>query len=152
MSTTMDRDLMYAEDLHPGQRFQFGSWTMTEDEIVAFARAWDPQPIHVDRGAADAGPFGGVIASGLHTLGVYQRLMIDALGGRLASKAGRELRFRLLRPVRPGVTLTGAAEMTEIRPRPDRGDAVLCWSAWLTAGDERVFEIDGEAIVFLRPA
>jgi acyl dehydratase len=152
MSVAMnDADLMYAEDLTPGQQFPFGSWTVTEEEIIAFGTAWDPQPIHVDRQAAGAGPFGGVIASGLHTLGIYQRLMIEALGGRLAGKAGRELRFRLLRPVRPGATLTGAAELTDIRPRPERGDAVLCWTAWLNHGDQRVFEIDGEAIIFLRP-
>jgi acyl dehydratase len=152
MSLTMDRDdLIYAEDLTPGQQFAFGKWPVTEDEIIAYATAWDPQPIHVDPDAAATGPFGGVIASGLHTLGIYQRLLWEALGGRLASKAGKELRFRLLRPVRPGSTLTGAAEMRTITPRPERGDAVLHWTAWLMDGEQRVFEIDGEAIIFLRP-
>jgi acyl dehydratase len=150
MTSTVD-GLIYAEDLTPGQQFGFGTWTVTEEDIVAYATAWDPQPIHVDREAAAAGPFGGVIASGIHTLGIYQRLLWAALGGRLASKAGRELTFRLLRPVRPGATLTGAAQMREIRPRPERGDAVLRWAAWLTNGDDRVFELDGEAIIFLRP-
>jgi acyl dehydratase len=153
MSVAMnDADMIYAEDLTPGQQFLFGSWTVTEDEIIAYGTAWDPQPIHVDREAAAAGPFGGVIASGLHTLGIYQRLLWEAMGGRLASKAGRELRFRLLRPVRPGTTLTGAAEMQTITPRPERGDAVLHWTAWLVDTEQRVFEIDGEAIIFLRPS
>jgi hypothetical protein len=69
--------MIYAEDLHVGQEFEFGSMTLSEQDILDFARQWDPLRIHTDVAYAKEGPFGQVIASGLHTLAVYQRMMVD---------------------------------------------------------------------------
>lgn len=60
--------MLYAEDLIVGQRFEFGSYTIGEEEILRFARQYDPVPIHIDKEAAASGPFGGLIASGFNTL------------------------------------------------------------------------------------
>src|ERR1700758_1916646 len=116
---------MYAEDITVGQRFPFGDHTVTREEILSFAREWDPLYLHVDEAAAAAGPFGGLIASGIHTLPVYLRLAAPAGWLHTAMVAGRSLReIRFPRPVRPGTTLTGHLEWREVRPRPS-GDAIV---------------------------
>ena len=59
--------MRYWEDFRPGEVSEVGSVTVGEDEIVAFARQYDPQPFHIDPEAAKDGPFGGLVASGSHT-------------------------------------------------------------------------------------
>ena len=59
--------IRYFEDYVPGLVVDCGSFTLSEAEIIAFARDFDPQPFHVDPGAAKDGPFGGLVASGWHT-------------------------------------------------------------------------------------
>ncbi len=118
--------MLYAEDFAPGQEFPFESWTLTERDILEFAGQWDPLPMHIDRDAADRGAHGGLIASGLHTLVIYQRLVVEALWSRTAVVAGRGFRqLQLRRVVRPGTTLTGRALIADVTPRPERGDALL---------------------------
>jgi acyl dehydratase len=113
------------EDFEPGQVFELGSRTLTEDEIVAFARDWDPQPFHLDPEAARSSVFGGLIASGGQTVAVWVRLYVEAV---LLGSSGRgspgieELRWPA--PVRPGDTLTGRLTVLEATPsarHPDRG-------------------------------
>ncbi|MCW2853393.1 MAG: MaoC domain protein dehydratase [Nocardioides sp.] len=98
---------VYAEDLEVGVRLDAGSYVMTEPEIVAFAEAWDPQAFHVDPRAAAAGHFGGLIASGIHTIAVFQRLAVHAHFRRWQVVAGRGIAdVRFLVPVRPGDVLS----------------------------------------------
>ena len=99
---------VYWEDFEPGQRIELGSHAVTEEEIVEFARTWDPQPFHVDPEAAKETVFGGLIASGWHTGAMWMRLYVDnVLGpGSRGSPGIEELRW--LAPVRPGDTLTGS--------------------------------------------
>jgi acyl dehydratase len=123
--------LIHAEDIAEGQRVEFGVHTVSREEILSFGRAWAPLPLHADERAAASGPFGGLIANGIHTMGIYQRLAVAALWRRTAVIAGRTLReIELLRPVRPGTTLTGHLELREIRPRPN-GDAMVAAHAEL---------------------
>ena len=56
--------MFYAKDLAIGQRFEVGSYTITEEEVVGFAMQYDPVLIHTNKEAAAKGPFGGLIASG----------------------------------------------------------------------------------------
>jgi acyl dehydratase len=56
------------DDLSVGQEFHFGTMVMPLEEMLDFAHRFDPQPFHVDEARAKAGPFGGIIASGIHTL------------------------------------------------------------------------------------
>jgi acyl dehydratase len=115
----------YFEDFRPGQTVELGSRTVTEEEIVAFARQWDPQPFHIDAEAARDSVFGGLVASGWHTGAMWMRLYVDSLLDGTASHGSpgvEELRW--LAPVRPGDTLTGRLEVLEAVPserRPDRG-------------------------------
>ena len=70
--------MRYWEDFHVGDEAVHGSHEITEEEILAFAHEYDPQPIHVDAAAAAAGPFGGLIASGWQTASIYMGLYVRA--------------------------------------------------------------------------
>src|ERR1700756_2402750 len=124
--------MLYAEDLAAGQRFEFGSYTIGEEEIVAFARQYDPVPIHIDKEAAANGPFGGLIASGFNTLAIYQRLIVAAVWSQVAGIVGRSFEVRLFRPVRPGTVITGHSEIQSVTLRPERWDGVVIFKSELT--------------------
>ena len=113
------------EDFAPGQVYELGSTTVTEEEIVDFARRFDPQPFHLDAEAAKDSDFGGLIASGWHTGAMWMRLYVDSLlgGGSGQGSSGIE-ELRWLAPVRPGDTLSGRLTVLETTPserHPDRG-------------------------------
>lgn len=73
------------EDLDPGRRFDLGSTVVDRDEMLAFARRFDPQPFHVDEVAARTSIFGGLAASGWFTAALWMRLYVDALLSRSTS-------------------------------------------------------------------
>jgi acyl dehydratase len=112
-------------DMRPGQKFRSGAHTVTAEQIKAFAAAFDPQPFHLDEAAAASGPFGGLAASGWHTVALTMRLLVDGglpLAGGLVGAGMDELRW--FRPVRPGDTLTVESEVLEVIPsssRPGQG-------------------------------
>ena len=116
---------IHLDDLEPGQIHHLGRRTLTRDEIVDFARAWDPQPFHLDDGAAAGSIYGGLIASGWHTVCVFMRLFADGLLSRAAAMGSPGIdELRWLKPVRPGDTLEARLEILEVRPsrsKPDRG-------------------------------
>jgi len=91
------------EDYVPGSVFEFGHPSLSETEIVAFARDYDPQSIHADPAWSATGPFAGLIASGVHTIAVCARLYVDHYISQVASLASPGLdEMRWPRPVRPG--------------------------------------------------
>jgi acyl dehydratase len=112
------------EDFEPGQVYELGTRTVTEDEIVAFAREWDPQPFHVDSEAAKDSVFGGLIASGWQTGAIWMRMYVDSMLGAAARGSPGIEGLRWLAPVRPGDTLSGRLTVLDVSPsatRPDRG-------------------------------
>ncbi len=113
------------EDFEPGQVYELGSTVVSEDEIVAFARQFDPQPFHLDPEAAKDSVFGGLIASGWHTGAMWMRLYVDSLLGGVAGQGSSGIEeLRWLAPVRPGDTLSGRLtilEATASERHPDRG-------------------------------
>jgi acyl dehydratase len=118
---------IYLDDLQPGQIFALGRRSVDRDEIVAFARAWDPQPFHLDETAARASIYGQLIASGWHTVCVFMRMFADGLLNRAAALGSPGIdELRWLKPVHAGDILHGEVEILEVRPsrsRPDRGAA-----------------------------
>ncbi|RKF16282.1 MaoC family dehydratase [Roseovarius spongiae] len=116
---------MYLDDLHEGFTFETAAKALPLEDILAFARQWDPQPFHIDAEAAAATPFGGIIASGFHTLLTAFTLTLEAdiwTEASLGSPGMDALRF--LHPVRPGDVLRcrgTVASVTPSRSRPDRG-------------------------------
>ncbi|HXZ02714.1 MAG TPA: MaoC family dehydratase [Stellaceae bacterium] len=118
--------LRYFEDFRVGEVLALGSRQISEAEIIAFAREFDPQPFHVDPERARASVFGGLVASGWHTCALYMRLLVDAFVNTVAQSMGSPGidKIEWLKPVRPGDTLTGRLTILELIPsksRPDRG-------------------------------
>ena len=96
-------DLLHFEDFPVGEVVVFGDKLVTEAEIVAFARAWDPQPFHLDAEAAKTSQIGELIASGWHTGAMLMRMMCDAYLLDSASEGAPGIdEMRWLKPVRPG--------------------------------------------------
>jgi acyl dehydratase len=141
----------FFEDFKVGDRFMSGGMTITEAAIIDFARQWDPQPFHIDPEFASKWTFGGLIASGLHTMAATLRLWLD-LGIFRACSLGSpgigEVQFP--RPVRPGDTLRVVSDIVQLRPsasRPDRGVARLR-QVTINQRGEQVME--QETTVFLK--
>ena len=117
--------IRHFEDLVPGTVLEFGRYVMSEEEIVAFGRAWDPQPFHTGRDAARGSAVGELIASGWHSCAAIMRMLVDhfvAADSFLPSPGIDELRW--LAPVRPADTLSLRVTVIEARAsqsRPDRG-------------------------------
>lgn len=118
-------DDRWFEDYQAGSVYEFGYASLSETEIVAFARSYDPQPIHTDPAWSATGPFGGLIASGVHTIAACMRLYVDHYVSHVASLASPGLdELRWPRPVRPGDLLrirVAVAEARVSRSKPDRG-------------------------------
>lgn len=116
---------LFWEDMTPGREFQLGSHLVTEEEILAFGRKFDPQPFHVDPGLARRTVFGGLIASGWHSGAIWMRLYFDAVLSHAASLGSAGLdKLQWRRPVRPGDRLQGLAQVISARPsesHPERG-------------------------------
>jgi len=116
-------DDRYFEDYATGAIYEYGYLTVTEQDIVGFAEQFDPQPIHTDRVFAEAGPFGGLIASGWHSAGLLIRLFADHYLSRVASLASPgvdELRWSV--PLRPGDSLRLRATIVGTRPSRSKSD------------------------------
>jgi len=114
--------MKYFEDVQVGETEVLGSHTISEAEIVAFARKYDPQPFHTDPEAAAATIFGGLIASGWHTCAIMMRLSVEAARRVRAQTTGSPGvdSCRWPQPVRPGDTLTARSEVLETWPSRSR--------------------------------
>ena len=114
---------MYFDDLPKGYTFETGTRTLSEDDIIGFARQWDPQTFHTDPEAAKASPYGGLIASGFHTLLTAFNLTLGANVWNEASMGSPGMdSLRWIRPVRPGDTLRVRIEVTSSTPSQSRDD------------------------------
>lgn len=126
---------LYLDDLAVGQRFETGSITVSEADIIGFAKQFDPQYYHVDPVAAQKSAFGGLIASGFHTLSLSMRLFFDLnlWPESVIASPGMD-NVKWLKPLRPGDTIRAAAEVVEVRvssSKPDRGVVTMdhpCWN------------------------
>jgi acyl dehydratase len=145
----------YLEDASAGDILELGSRTVSEAEILAFARDFDPQPFHIDPEAAARSIFGGIIASGWHTCALTMRLMVDNFLCRVASLGSPGVeQIRWLRPVRPGDTLTARIVVLDVRAsqsKPDRGAVRMRTEVTNQAG-ELVMTMESTGLVSRRPA
>lgn len=129
--------MLYFEDVEVGSARTSGAFELTEDEVVQFARVWDPQPFHVDPEAARASPFKGLTASACHVFCVAAKLLSQMEPLAVIAAARHEL--DLLRPARPGDKLALTVTCVEKRPsttKADRGTVRL--ESTLTTPDEQV--------------
>ncbi len=145
---------LYFEDLEPGfEQRSPEAYRVERDEVIEFARRWDPQPFHVDEQAAKDSIFGGIIACMPHIFAIQcilsSRLEPDVA---LLSGLGNE-GFELLSPMRPGdrVTLARRVESRrESRSRPDGGIVKFWYELW-NQDDVLLFRDLGIALIARRP-
>ena len=131
----------YFEDYVPGEMHEFGSHTVSAEEIIEFAQRFDPQPFHTDPQAAAGSLYGGLIASGWMMGGIMMRMMVDYFLSPVSSMGSPGLdELRWIRPVRPGDTLRVRVAVIEARrsqSKPDRG-ILLVQQECLNQNDEVV--------------
>ena len=144
----------YFEDFAPGRVWEMEGPTLSKPEIVEFASRFDPQYFHVDEAAAERSPFGGLIASGWHTVGIAMRLICDAYLGEAASLGSPGVKeIRWLKPVRPGDRLKLKMTVLEAkisRSKPDRGTVLHRWEVFNQHG-EMVMHMEGYGMFSRRP-
>jgi len=154
-SDTRECAALYLEDFAVGQIFRSGSVTVTREDITAYAAQYDPQPFHLDEAAAKATLFGGLAASGWHTVSLTMRLLVDGgapIAGGIIGAGTDELRWP--RPVRPGDRLRAESEVLEVQPsrsRPEQGRMRLRTTTF-NQNDEPVLIFVANLIVPRRPA
>ncbi|OBS31970.1 dehydratase [Tepidimonas fonticaldi] len=134
------------EDLAVGDSRDLGSLTVTEEEIVAFARQYDPQPFHLDPEAARHSVFGALCASGWHTCALAMRLMVTNFLHESSSLGSPGLEsLKWLKPVFPGDELRLRHTIVDKRPmgkRPDVGLVRTVWALFNQHG-EQVLHMEG---------
>lgn len=127
------------DDLREGECRASPPFKLDEEAIRAFAEVFDPQDFHVDRAAAAASPFGGLIASGAHLLALWRR-MDHAMNGDVAFICGMGLEnVRFVAPARPDDTLTLTSRIVALRPsasRPASGIATMAYVMRNQRGEE----------------
>lgn len=136
---------MKFNDFKVGMVIEHPPVPVTKDEVLAFAKMYDPQWFHVDQERAETGRWDGLIASGWLTCSLAMRMAVDAVlhDSECFGSPGLE-KLRWLLPVRPGDTLRLAATVDAIRvssSRPDLGIVRWTWCVY-NQHDEQVLEID----------
>lgn len=151
---------LYWEDIQIGTRRDLGTYTFTQEEIIHFAKKYDPQVFHVDPEAAKQSIFGGLIASGWHTAAIWMKLSLaereTSKGTTPLMRAGISPGFedmRWIRPVRPGMTLRFFSEVCgkqELASRPQLG-LVLSRNEGRDETGALAFHFTGKGFVQRRP-
>ena len=144
----------YFEDYLKGAVHEYGPIAVEEDEVIAFAKRFDPQSIHTDPEAAARGPFNGLIASGWHSIGLLMRLFVEHYLSAVASLASPGVdEVRWIKPVRPGDRLRLRVSVTEARlsrSKPDRG-IVHSFIEGINQADEVVVTFKAMNLLGVRP-
>jgi acyl dehydratase len=144
----------YFEDFHEGQVIELGERTVTEEEIIDFARQFDPQPFHVDREAAAKSIYGGVIASGWHTCSLMMRMVCDGFMGGSSSMGSPGLdSVRWLLPVHAGDTISVRYLTIKVKASTSKPDRGVVWSKWVATNQhgEDVCTVEGMGMFGRRP-
>jgi len=134
--------ILYWEDFTVGQVMEFRGREITEEEIIEYARDFDPQPFHIDPEAASKHYFGGIIASGWQTAAFCMKMMVDgylAKSSSVGSPGVEQLRWK--QPVRPGETLSIKAEVIDRslpKSKPELGFVKFTHTVFNQDGDVKM--------------
>jgi acyl dehydratase len=136
MGTAVDPRERFLDEFSVGETFEYGTVTVTEEDIIEFGRKFDRQPFHIDPVAAADGPFGGLIAAGWHTCTLAGQLLTENMlvAPNCLGSLGVD-RLRLPAPVRPDAKLRTRITVADVKPsnsKPDRG-VLTC--------DQEVFDV-----------
>lgn len=141
------------EDLRVGDVLELGSKTVSAEEIIEFAQQFDPQPMHLDQAAGEAGILGGLAASGWHTCSMYMRMMCDAFVLQSTSQGSPGMEYvRWKKPVHAGDTLTGRVSVVATRRSKSRSDLgfATCRGELKNQRGEMVLELENTGMFLLR--
>ena len=144
--------MIYLDDLEVGQTTYFGSYEVTRDEVIEFARKYDPQPFHLSDEAAAKTHFGRLAASGWHTcamsMAVIARHVVATEQAGLGSPGVDELRW--LKPVFPGDTLHVSSRIVEVRPSRSKPEIGSFRSETIVTNQDEVPVLTFTSIVLMR--
>lgn len=139
-------DKLHYEDFPEGLVIPFGTYHLSKEEVIAYAREWDPQPFHLDEEAAKRSVLGGLAASGWQSSAILVRLSVEGYANRSAAMASNSMEeAKWLKPVYAGETLTGRATVLSRRvsaKRPEMGILKMKFELLNTSGEVKV-EITG---------
>jgi acyl dehydratase len=142
----MTQHTMFWEDFQVGDTAPMGEALVERDAAIEFASKYDPQPFHIDEAAARASMYGGLIASGWHTVALVMRMMVDSYLSKAASLGSPGVdNVRWLKPVRPGDRIRGQRTVLESRAsgsRPNMGLVKTRWEVY-NQNDELVMTMEG---------
>ena len=146
LAISMEKHKYYWEDFKVGDTAPIGERRLDAAEIVAFAKAYDPQPFHIDEEAALKSMYGGLIASGWHTVALVMRMMVDSYLNESASLGSPGVEnVRWVKPVRPGDTIRATRMVVDTRASASRPDMGIVKSRWevFNQNDELVMTMEG---------
>ena len=141
--------LLHWEDFPIGDVREFGNHLVTAEDIVRFAKEFDPQPFHLDEEAAKLSLFKGLCASGWHTCAMAMRMMCDNYLSKAASLGSPGIdNLRWLKPVRPGDILRMRLTVLETRPMESRPTVGITLSRWevINQHGENVMTMEGKGM------
>jgi acyl dehydratase len=144
---------LFFEDFPVGEIVEYGSYDVTAEEIIEFAREFDPQPFHVDEGFAKSSMLGGLSASGWHICAMVMRMMVDGYFGRTASMGSTGVdEMKWLKPVYAGDRLSCRRTTLEARISSKRLDMGIVKFRWelLDAGRDRKADMTGINLIKVR--
>ena len=124
---TSNSEIRYWDDFVSGQTLKLGSRKVTREEIIKFAKSFDPQPFHLEEAAAQNSEFRGLAASGWHSCIILQQLIADGFlnkSAHLQSPGVEEVFWRI--PVRPDEVLAAFMTVEDVQPLADFPNAGLC--------------------------
>jgi acyl dehydratase len=145
--------MLHYEDFPEGLVIPFGTYHLSRDEVMEFARAFDPQPMHLDEAAAKSSVLGGLAASGWHSNAILIRLSVEAYANKSAAMASNSMEdVKWLKPVYAEETLTGRATVLSRRvsaKRPEMGILKIRFELLNMSGEVKV-EITGVQFMGVR--
>jgi len=146
-------DKLYYEDFTDGMVIPFRTYHLSRDEVIAYAREWDPQPMHLDEEAGKNSVLGGLAASGWQSSAILIRLAVEAYANKSAAMASSGMdEVKWLKPVYAGETLSGRCTVLSRRvssKRPEMGILKMKFELFNTEGELKV-EITGVQFMGVR--
>lgn len=139
----------YFEDWAVGDRFETASLAITRDDIIRFAREFDPQPFHLDDAAGAASVFGSLCASGWHTASIAMKLIVET-GAFSGVGLGIEM-LRWLSPVRPGDELSVLCTVAATRMTRRPGSGIVTFANVVRTHDREVMTYQAAVLIARRP-
>jgi acyl dehydratase len=122
-----NRGKRHYEDIEVGDPLTYGAYEVTKDEIFEFARAYDPQPHHIDEEAAKLSLVKGLCASGWHTCAIFMRMLADGMLADCAALGASAIdEVKWMKPVRPGHVLKARSTCLGKRLMRSRQGVGIC--------------------------